>query len=307
MNMKGLDVAPETAVAVMPRRFLQLMSGYWSLTKPGIMVMLLYTAFTGMLLANHGIPSVHTVVFTLLGLALSTGGSAALNMWYDRDIDAVMKRTGSRPIPSGVIKPNQALIFGIALIALSFLLMSVFLNIVAALLSFAGAFYYVVIYTFWLKRRTPQNIVIGGGAGAMPPLVGWAGVTGHVSLTAVLLFLIIFLWTPPHFWSLALYKNSDYQRAGVPMMPVVRGGTVTKWQSFYYGIALLAGSLALPLVTKLNALYPITAIVLGCGFLYFLFRTLREDEGSFVWARRTFLFSLAYLLVLFIAVDLSIL
>ncbi|KPV42188.1 protoheme IX farnesyltransferase [Alicyclobacillus ferrooxydans] len=284
-----------------------VINGYWQLTKPGIMVMLLYTALSGMILAQRGIPSLRIIVVTLLGLAMSTGGSAALNMWYDRDIDAVMKRTVKRPIPAGIITPNQALIFGLSLIVLSFVMMAVFLNLLAATLSFAGAVYYVVIYTFWLKRSTPQNIVIGGGAGAMPPLVGWAGVTGHLSLTAVLLFLIIFLWTPPHFWSLALYKNEDYQRAGIPMMPVVKGSRNTKWQSFIYGIVLLIGSLALYFVTPLNLVYPIAAVVLGVGFLYYLTRTLREEEGSFRWARRSFFFSLAYLMLLFIAIDFSIL
>lgn len=307
MNMKGLDVTQDRAVAVMPRRFLQLCGGYFALTKPGIMVTLLYTGLTGMILAQRGIPSIHAIVFTLLGLALSTGGSAALNMWYDRDIDTVMKRTGARPIPSGLIQPKQALVFGLVLIALSFVIMGVFLNWVSAVLSVAGAVYYVVIYTMWLKRRTPQNIVIGGGAGAMPPLIGWAGVTGHITVTGILLFLIIFLWTPPHFWSLALFKNSDYQRANVPMMPVVRGSAVTKQQSLIYGVFLLLGSLTLYFVTPLNVEYPIVALILGGVFLYFLVRTLQEKDDSFVWARRTFLYSLAYLLLLFISIDLGIL
>lgn len=307
MNMTRLDVTQERAVAVIPRRFLQLCGGYFALTKPGIMVTLLYTGLTGMVLAQRGLPSVHDMLFTLLGLALSTGGSAALNMWYDRDIDAVMKRTGARPIPSGIIRPGQALVFGLVLIGLSFVLMAMFLNWLTAVLSLAGAVYYVVIYTFWLKRRTPQNIVIGGGAGAMPPLIGWAGVTGHLSLSAILLFLIIFLWTPPHFWSLALYKNTDYQRAQVPMMPVVRGSKTTKWQSLVYGVALLLGSLSLYFVTPLNLLYPVMAVLLGGVFLYFLIRTLQEEEGSYTWARRTFLYSLVYLLLLFISIDLSIL
>jgi heme o synthase len=278
---------------------LQTMQAFIALTKPRILVMLVFTSLCAAFVAQRGLPDIGTMLAMLVGLWLSTGGSAAINMWYDRDIDAIMNRTAKRPIPAGLVKPSHALWFGIALSVLSIIELLVFVNVLTALLAFLGIIYYAVIYTMWLKRSTPQNIVIGGGAGAMPPLIGWASVTNHVSIASILMFLIIFLWTPPHFWALALYKNEDYQRAGIPMMPVIRGARSTKRQSVAYAIALLISSVSLYMTGTVGLLYLIAAILVGVVFLVYNIMLLREPDDQFVWAKRTFFCSLMYLPVLF--------
>ncbi len=278
---------------------------YFDLTKPRIMLLLLYTGLGGMIVADHGWPSLSVTILTLFGLALSTGGSAAFNMWYDRDIDQLMKRTQNRPIPAGIISPERALAFSILLMSASVVLFAALVNPLSAVLSGAGAFYYAVVYTMWLKRRTPQNIVIGGGAGAFPPLIGAAAVTGHIGLPAIVLFLIIFFWTPPHFWSLALYKNEEYRRANIPMMPVVKGPMTTKVQSLVYGVVLTASSLAMPWLTPLSWFYLPVTVALNSAFLYTLWETLREPHDSFTFARRSFFVSILYLFVLFLVLALA--
>lgn len=280
---------------------LELVRAYGVLTKPRIALLLLFTAYCAMIVAEGHLPSVPDTVLGLGGLALSAGGAAALNMWYDRDIDAVMKRTAGRPLPAGLVRPAHALVFGLALGVTSILVLGLFVNGLAAGLSAAGYVYYAVVYTMWLKRRTPHNIVVGGGAGAFPPLVGWAVVTGHLSVTAWLLFAVILLWTPAHFWGLALYKNDDYTRAGVPMMPVVRGVRATKRQMVAYAALLLAISLALAGFVRTGWIYAILAAVLGTGFLLVNLRLWRAPDDQFIWARRTFLASLLYLPALFTA------
>jgi len=273
---------------------------YIALTKPKIQIMLIFTAYIAMLVSSHGLPSARTTIFTLVGLVLATGGSAAINMWYDRDIDVVMSRTVNRPLPLGTVHPTGALVFGLILIAISFLTLTFFINMLTAVLALGGAFYYAVVYTMLLKRRTPQNIVIGGGAGAFPPLVGWAGVTGHVGMAAVIMFAIIFLWTPPHFWALALFKNDDYRKANIPMMPVVRGAQSTKRQSVAYAVLLLLVSLTLYLTGTVHLLYVVIAGLCGVAFLAFNVVLLRSPDRSMKWAKRTFFASLLYLPIVFL-------
>jgi len=274
--------------------------------KPGILIFLLLTGLAGMVVAAHGLPALDVALPALVGLGLSCGGAAAVNMWYDRDIDHVMSRTHLRPVAAGRIPARQALIFGIILEAASSVILGVFVNLLAAALALAGFVYYVVVYTMWLKRRTAQNIVIGGGAGAFPPIVGWAAVTGQVSVAALLMFAIVFLWTPPHFWSLALYKQDDYRAARIPMMPVVAGERSTKIQSLVYTLLLLLASAALWETHVVGTLYLGVALLLGIAFVLQNALLVREPPGETRIARRTFRFSLLYLFGIFIAMMVSI-
>jgi protoheme IX farnesyltransferase len=282
------------------------LSDYVALMKPGIVLLLLVTEFCAMWVAAHGLPPAGTLTVGLGGLLLSSGGANAVNMWYDQDIDRVMQRTMRRPVPAGRMPAERALLFGLACEVASFALLWHFANPLAALLSLAGFVYYVGVYTMWLKRRTPQNIVIGGGAGAFPPLVGWAAVTGGLALAPALMFLVIFLWTPPHFWSLALYRQEDYRRAGIPMMPVARGERPTKVQSFMYAMATLVASSALYWTHAVATWYLLVAVPVGLAFVVFTALSLRERLPEVAWAKRTFRFSLAYLAVVFGAMVLSV-
>ncbi|WP_083511744.1 heme o synthase [Alicyclobacillus acidiphilus] len=301
-----MSVAERTAVspsarAVRLARVREIASAYVALTKPRIMLFLLFTAYSAMIVAHRGLPDIQSTIVCLIGLALSSGGSAAVNMWYDRDIDAVMSRTAERPLPSGLVKPWHALALGLTLGVLSVLVFWVFDDPLAAVFSAVGYVYYAVVYTMWLKRRTPQNIVIGGGAGAFPPLVGWAAATGHQSAAAWVMFAVIFLWTPPHFWALALYKNKDYVRAGIPMMPVVRGAVVTKVQMFVYAMLLLAASVLLAPSVRHPIVFVASALVFGFVFLSSTWRLLRTSavDAEAKQAKRTFLQSLMYLPAVF--------
>ncbi len=273
---------------------------YITLMKPGVMSLVVFTGLAGMLLAEFqtGV-YLHPLqqVMTLFCIALASGAGAAMNMWYDRDIDAIMKRTQKRPVPCGRIAPDDALAFGLFLAAASVMLMSLALNTVAAVLLAGAIAFYVIIYTMWLKRSTPQNIVIGGAAGAFPPMIGWAAVTGDISLTSVILFAIIFLWTPPHFWALALYRNGDYAKAGVPMMPVVAGAKSTKRQMIFYTWLLLATTLSLPLLNIGGLIYTANAAILGAVFLAHVYKTQADTTDR--WAKKTFGFSIYYLFMLF--------
>lgn len=277
-----------------------------ALTKPRIIVLLLITAFCAMVVADRGVPGVGVTVLTLLGLGLSAGGANAINMWYDRDIDAIMARTKARPVPSGRMAAGWALTAGIAMQAVSFPLLWVGVGWLPAVLALGGFIYYVFIYTMGLKRRTPQNIVIGGGAGAFPPLVGWSAVTGHIGIAALLMFLVIFLWTPPHFWSLALYREGDYRKANVPMMPVVRGERSTKVQSLIYAVVLGVASVLLYATGRVGLVYLVVAVVLAIGFVWILGRSLRERLPETRWAKRTFRYSLLYLTALFAVMVLNV-
>ena len=287
------------AVAVAPLahgRVRQVVSDYVELTKPRVQSLLLLTTITTMYVA--GDPSLGLVALTCLGGALSAGGAGAVNHWYDRDIDARMARTADRPVASGRISPPAALIFGLALSAASFALLSLTVNLLAAMLALAGFLGYVLVYTVWLKSSTPQNIVIGGAAGAVPPLVGWAAVTGSVDSLALYLFAIVFYWTPPHFWALSLLMKDDYARVGVPMMPVVRGEEETRHQIVVYTV-LLAVLTLLPFAFGFfGLLYAVVATVLGAVFIRLAVRLQRsQDRRS---ALRTYLYSLAHLALLFL-------
>ena len=273
----------------------QVLADYVTLTKPRVQLLLLLTTVSTMYVA--GDPSLGLILLTLLGGSLSAGGAAAVNHYYDRDIDAQMARTATRPVPSGRVAPRAALAYGVVLQVLSFLLLSLAVNLLAAVLALCGFLGYVFVYTLWLKRRTPQNIVIGGAAGAVPPLVGWAAVTGSVDPAAWYLFAIVFYWTPPHFWALSLLMKDEYARVGVPMMPVVHGEVETRRQILLY-TGLLVVLTLLPVVFGFfGALYATAACLLGMAFLVLAVRLQRRaDRPS---ALRTYLFSLAYLALLF--------
>jgi len=279
---------------------------YIALLKPRVMSLVVFTALVGLLVApGH----VHPVVgFTaLLCIAIGAGASGALNMWYDADIDAIMKRTLRRPIPAGRILPGEALAFGSTLAVGSVLVLGVLVNWLAAALLAFTIFFYVFIYTMWLKRSTPQNIVIGGAAGAFPPVVGWAAVTGDVSLAPVLMFLIIFLWTPPHFWALALLSTDDYRRAGVPMLPVVAGPDATRLQILLYTLVLAPVGLTPTLFGFAGLVYGAVALVCGAIMLALAWRVYRERTGPAAAsaAKKLFAFSLLYVFVVFAALLLD--
>src|ERR1700689_4143592 len=279
----------------------QLLGDYLELTKPKVQSLLLLTTIATMYVA--GDPSPALVALTCLGGYLSAGGAGAVNHWFDRDIDAKMARTSTRPIPAGRISPRAALTFGCTLAALSLLELSVTVNPLAAALSFSGFLGYVFVYTVWLKRRTPQNIVIGGAAGAVPPLVGWAAVTGSVSGTAVMLFFIVFFWTPAHFWALSLLMQEDYRKVGVPMLPVVRGEAETRKQILLYSVLLYAVTQLPFCAGGFGVTYAVASVLLGLGFIAGAVRLYRRaDRRS---ALQLYLFSLAYLALLFCAMVLD--
>jgi heme o synthase len=275
----------------------QLVADYVALTKPKVQSLLLLTTVATMLVA--GSPSVPLVLLTCLGGYLSAGGAGAVNHWFDRDIDAQMARTATRPIPSGRVAPNAALAFGLVLAVLSLIELSVFVNPTAALLSFSGFLGYVFVYTVWLKRRTPQNIVIGGAAGAVPPLVGWAAVRGGVGGTAILLFAIVFFWTPPHFWALSLLMKDEYAKVGVPMLPVVRGEAETRRQILLYSVLLYAVTQLPFCAGGFGAIYLVASLILGGAFIGgAVLLQRRADRRT---ALKLYLFSLLYLALLFCA------
>jgi protoheme IX farnesyltransferase len=273
----------------------QVVADYVALTKPKVQSLLLLTTVCSMEIA--GDPSVGLIALTVLGGYLSAGGAGAVNHYFDRDIDALMPRTANRPVPAGRIAPRAALTFGIVLAALSFLLLATTVNLLSAALALSGFLGYVFVYTIWLKRRTPQNIVIGGAAGAVPPLVGWAAVTGGLGGMPLYLFAIVFFWTPPHFWALSLLMKSEYERVGVPMLPVVRGEQETRRQIVLYAILLWAVTQLPFCAGGLGTLYLVSSLVLGgllIGGALVLYR--RADRRS---ALRLYLFSLLYLALLF--------
>jgi heme o synthase len=275
----------------------QVVADYVTLTKPKVQLLLLLTTVTTMYVA--GDPSAGLVALTVIGGSLSAGGAAAVNHYYDRDIDAQMARTATRPVPSGRVRPGAALAYGLVLAALSFLLLATTVNLLSAFLALSGFLGYVFVYTIWLKRSTPQNIVIGGAAGAVPPLVGWAAVTGGLEPAALYLFAIVFYWTPPHFWALSLLMKDEYARVGVPMMPVVHGETETRRQIVLYTVLLVVLTLLPVVFGFFGAIYALAAVVLGGAFLTLSVRLQRRaDRRS---ALRAYLFSLAYLALLFVA------
>jgi protoheme IX farnesyltransferase len=283
------------ATTAAPVELSQVLADYVTLTKPKVQLLLLLTTVTTMYVA--GDPSASLVALTVIGGSLSAGGAAAVNHYYDRDIDAQMARTATRPVPSGRVRPRSALIYGVVLAALSFVLLATTVNLLSAFLALSGFLGYVFVYTIWLKRSTPQNIVIGGAAGAVPPLVGWAAVTGGLDPAALYLFAIVFYWTPPHFWALSLLMKDDYARVGVPMMPVVHGEAETRRQIVLYTVLLTVLTLLPVVFGFFGAIYAAAAVILGGVFLALAVRLQRRaDRRS---ALRTYLYSLAYLALLF--------
>jgi heme o synthase len=278
-----------------------VVSDYLEMTKPKVQSLLLFTTVTTMYVA--GDPSLGLVALTCLGGALSAGGAGAVNHCLDRDLDRLMSRTADRPVAAGRVSPRAALWFGIALAAGSFVLLATTVNLLAASLSLSGFLSYVFVYTLWLKRSTPQNIVIGGAAGAVPPLVAWAAVTGELTGTAFYLFAIVFFWTPPHFWALSLLMKDDYERAGVPMLPVVRGERETRRQILLYTILLYAVSQLPFCAGAFGVPYLVASVGLGAVFIYGAWRLTRAPSRR--TALRLYLFSLAYLAALFAAMALD--
>ena len=274
---------------------------YLTLTKPRVQSLLLFTTVTTMYVA--GDPSIGLVFLTCLGGALSAGGAGAINHAIDRDIDRQMARTADRPVASGRVSPAAAIAFGSTLACASFLLLSLAVNPLAATLSLSGFLGYVFVYTLWLKRITPQNIVIGGAAGAVPPLVAWAAVTGGLDGTALFLFAIVVFWTPPHFWALSLLMKDEYAKVGVPMLPVVRGERETRRQILLYTVLLYAVTQLPFCAGGFGIEYLVASMTLGAAFIYFAVRLLRAADRR--WALRTYLFSLAYLALLFLSMPLD--
>jgi protoheme IX farnesyltransferase len=279
------------------------LAAYYHLTKPRIVVLLLITTVPSMVLADKRLPSRWLIAATLLGGTMSAGGANAINQFLDRDIDEIMTRTRRRPLPAHVIRPGYALAYGIALGVTGFVWMLATVNLLAALLSAGALAFYVFVYTSWLKRSSPQNIVIGGAAGAAPALVGWAAVTGGVGWPAVVLFAIVFLWTPPHFWALSLRYQRDYRAAGVPMLPVVVGLEGTTRSIVRYSFVLVAVTLVLWPVAHTGLIYPVLAALLG---VLFILRALRlRSAGTISVAMSLFRYSIVYLALLFGAVALD--
>jgi protoheme IX farnesyltransferase len=277
---------------------------YVDLLKPRVMSLVVFTGLIGLVIAPAHIHP-FAAALAVLAIALGSGAAGAINMWYERDLDALMTRTANRPLPQGRVAPDDALGLGVLLSIFSLLLMAVATNFVATALLAAAILFYVFVYTIWLKRRTPQNIVIGGAAGAFPPMIGWAAATGDVSWVGAALFLLIFLWTPPHFWALSLYRSDDYRRAGVPMLPVVAGPRETKRQMLIYTLVLLPVALAPTLLGAVGWIYGAVAVAMSVAFIGHAVAVWRtaDDETAHPVARRMFLFSLLYLAVLFAALP----
>jgi heme o synthase len=285
------------------RAAIAVANDYVTLTKPRIISLLLLTCVATMFVADPGGPALSTILWTCLGGYLAAGGAGAINHYIEREPDSRMARTSGRPIPSGRIEPRRGLLFGVTLGIVAVLQLWLTVNLLTALLAAAGLLGYVFVYTLWLKPRTPQNIVLGGAAGAMPPLVGWAAATGGLSAEALWPFAIVFFWTPPHFWALSLLISDDYAKTGVPMLPVVRGETTTRHQIVAYAVLLVAISLGPAITGLLGALYLASALALGAGFIALALVLLARPSRQA--ARHLYLSSLAYLALLFVAMALD--
>lgn len=276
-------------------------SDYFELLKPRVMSLAIFTAIIGLLVTpNHVHPLL--AVFSIIAIGAGAGAAGAINMWYDRDIDSIMDRTKSRPIPSGRVKSEEALTLGIVLSIFSIILLFVASNYIAAVFLFISIMFYTFIYTMWLKRYTPQNIVIGGAAGALPPVIGWYAVSQDFSLFPVILFMIIFLWTPPHFWALSLYRSEDYQKAGIPMLPVVKGKKITRLNIILYSLSLLIISPSLWYLGFLGNIYGIVSSLLTIVFIYFSWNVYRKKVGS---EPALFKYSILYLFLLFMVMPID--
>ena len=292
------------------RSGVDVLRGYIALTKPRIIELLLVTTIPTMVVAANGIPGLWLIVATLIGGTLAAGGANAFNMVLDRDIDAIMERTKRRPLVTGVMSPRAATIFAVALELAAFGVLALWVNMLSSYLAMAATTFYVIVYTLWLKRRSKQNIVIGGAAGAVPVLIGWAAVTNSLSWTPVLLFLVIFIWTPPHFWALAVRYRDDYQAAHVPMMPVVASLRHTTLEILVYSVIMWAVTVLVGPVAHLGWIYAITALVLGALFTFYalrLYRHARNDRADVAEAMRLFHFSITYLTALFVLMAVDVL
>jgi len=273
---------------------------FLALSKPLIVALLLLTTYAGLVAGTKAWPSASLTFWTLLGGALAAAGSSALNQYIDRELDRNMQRTAKRPLADGRLTPAEGLSYGLALCLISYYVMAGFVNFLAALLSLVGIFYYVIFYSVWLKKATVQNIVIGGGAGAIPPMVGWAAATGHLSLAAWILFAIVFMWTPPHFWALAIVRMKDYENAGVPMLPVVRGEAETRKQILIYTVELIAVTLLLPIFNLAGTVYLVSSLVLGGFLLYAAWRVWKVGGNKVAWTM--YRWSSMYLAFIFLAI-----
>ncbi len=281
----------------------QRLRDFFTLTKPLIVGLLLVTTYAGLVAGGKAWPSFGLAFWTMLGGALAAGGSSALNQYIDRELDKNMQRTSRRPLAAERLTAAEGLSFGLALCLTSYYILAGFVNLLAALLSLTGIFYYVFFYSVWLKKATVQNIVIGGGAGAIPPMVGWAAATGSLNWAAWILFAIVFMWTPPHFWALAIVRQKDYEKAGVPMLPVVRGEEETRRQILLYTFVLVAVTLLLPLLKMAGALYLVSAILLGLALIYAAWRLWRVPGNKVAW--RMYRWSSIYLAFIFLALMLD--
>lgn len=282
------------------RTLRETLLSYVRLTKPRIVGLLVVTTIPAMILAERGMPSGWLILATVLGGSIVAGGANAINMYFDRDIDELMVRTRGRPVPAGQVEPEKAVLFGLLLATLGFLLLQTFANLLAASLTIGALVFYIGVYTILLKRNTSLNIVIGGAAGAAPPMIGWAAVTGEIAVPAVIMFAIVTAWTPPHFWALSLNYRSDYERAGIPMLPVVAGTDETKRQILLYSLLLVAVTLLLPIWSAAGAIYLAAAATLGAGFIYYAYQLYRNfSAGS---SMDLFRYSIAYLALLFGAI-----
>jgi protoheme IX farnesyltransferase len=273
---------------------------YLALAKPRVMSLAIFTAIVGMMIEPGEVDAI-TAILATIAIALGAGAAGALNMWYDADTDLVMSRTANRPIPSGRLTSREALLFGLASTVISVSLLAITTNLIAAFLLVFTIFFYAVVYTMWLKFLTPQNIVIGGAAGALPPLIGSAVVTGSVTIEGCILFAIIFLWTPPHFWALALFKSRDYANAGIPMMPVVAGPKATRQHIFVYSLALVPTGLAPWLIGSASLFYGIFAAILGAIFIWRAWKVLAQsaNDDLFTNEKKLFIYSIKYLFLIF--------
>jgi protoheme IX farnesyltransferase len=278
----------------------QRVKDFIALSKPLIVGLLLITTYGGLVIGGKAWPSFSLTVWTLIGGALAAGGSSALNQYIDRELDKQMQRTAKRPLADGRLTDAEGLAFGLGMSLVSYYVLACFVNGLAALLSLAGIIYYVILYSLWLKKATVQNIVIGGGAGAIPPLVGYAAATGYLDWTAWILFAIIFMWTPPHFWALAIVRMKDYERAGVPMLPVVRGEMETRRQIFIYTIELIAVTLLLPILQLAGIVYLISSVVLGGALIYAAWAVWKQGGNKVAW--RMYKWSSTYLVFIFLAI-----
>lgn len=281
----------------------QRLRDFLTLTKPVVVLLLLVTTYAGLVVGGKAWPSFSLTAWTLVGGFMAAGGSSALNQYIDRDLDKNMQRTQKRPLAAGRMTPAEGLAFGLAMSVLSFYVYAGLVNLLAAILSLVGIIYYVVLYSILLKKATVQNIVIGGGAGAIPPLVGWAAATGSLNIPALFLFAIIFMWTPPHFWALAIVRKQDYTRAGVPMMPVVRGEKETRWQIMIYTFELVAVTLLMPVFKFTGTIYLVSALALGGSLIYAAWRVWKIPGNKVAW--RMYRWSSMYLAFIFLALMLD--